>query len=411
MKSHLRHVFWVLLGLSLLAAVGGLFWQTLQFTRTWPGGASFARHWMAARAFLYGSGDPYADAVAQAAQTLLSGTTEFAIAPRVDLPFYLLFFYFPFASAAQYPLARALWMTPAWLGVALMAGFSLSLTTWRPRRAFLGLFLLFGLLWPHNLRAVVLGSNVIWQAVMLLAGLLALRAKSDELAGAFFVLAAFRWQAVLPFFLTLVIWLVSQRRWQVFAGSGMTLTLLLGLSFIFKSDWVVPWLKASYYNLRLLDWWTVRGVLSAWWPAIGQKVGWGVQAAAWLVLVTEWALMRKRPFRHFLWVAALSLSLAPLLGLPTSLAHYALFFLPITISLAMFDERWKEQGRWVILLLTLVLLAGSWGWFYLVQTGVLALRSFFFPLPVLTTLGLYWARWWAVRTPVAVVERYGWFGM
>ncbi len=410
MKASWRTVFFVLLGLVCLAALGGLFWQTFQFARNWPGGAAFARHWMATRAFLYGNGDPYAPEVAQATQTLLRGSTEFAVATRVDLPFYLLFFYFPFASFAHYPLARALWMTAAWGGVALMAAFSVSLTSWRPRRAFLGLFLLFGLLWPHNLRAVVTGSDIIWQAVMLLAGLLALRAESDELAGAFFVLAAFRWQAVLPFFFTLMIWLLSWRRWRVFAGGGMMLAVLLGLSFIFREGWVLPWLRALYYNGRMLDWWTVRGVLTDWWPAIGQKLGWGVQAVAALVLLSEWVLMRRRPLRHFVWTAALALALTPLLGFPVALEHYVLLFLPLTISLAMFDERWKTAGRWAIVLISLGLLAGSWGWFWLVHTGWLTPVSLFFPLPVITLLGLYWARWWAVRTPVAVVERYGWLG-
>ncbi len=408
MKSHLRTFFLVLLGLSVLAALGALFWQTFQFARAWPGGAEFARRWMAARAFLYGNGDPYAQEVAAAAQTLLTGTSEFQIAPRVNEPFYLLFFYFPFASSAHYPLARALWMTLAWGGVVAMTFLALSLTTWRPRRGFLGLFLLFGLLWPHNLRAVIEGSNVIWQAVLLGLGLLALRAESDELAGAFFLLAAFRFTATLPFFLTLLIWLVSHRRWQVFAGAGMTLTILLGVSLIFRNDWVLPWLRAVYYNWRSLEWWTVRGVLTAWWPAIGQKVGWGVQAAAWLVMLVEWALMRRRPFRHFLWTAALSLALAPLLGLPTRLENEVLLFLPLTISLSMFDERWKEQGRWAILLLSIVLLAGSWFWFGAVHNAWFSPRAFFFPLPLATVAGLYWARWWAVRTPVALVERYGW---
>lgn len=404
MKEKIRLIALLFLSLALLAALGGVFWQTWRFAEAYPGGSAFARHWMAVRAFIYGNGNPYAAEVARAAQTLLTGSSEFTFAPRVDEPFYLLLFYIPFASAASYPLARGLWMLAAWLALAGSVLLGVSLTTWRPRRGFLGLFLLFGLFWPHSLQVIVLGSNVVWQLFWLLAGLLALRSKSDELAGSFFLLAAFRWQAVLPFYLTLTIWLVSLRRWRVFAGFGMALVFLTGVSVVLKGNWLLPWLQAAYYNLNHVPALTVRSVLTAWWPAIGQKVGWGVQILVALTLLIEWALVRRRSFRHLLWTASLALALAPLLGLPVLTESYALLLLPLTLVLSIFDERWQIGGRWLILFLTVVLLAGGWALFWALHQGWVGGNALFFPLPLLTVFGLYWTRWWAVRTPVATVD-------
>jgi hypothetical protein len=60
MREKIRLIALFFLFLALLTALGGVFWQAWRFAETYPGGAAFARHWMAVRAFLYGNGNPYA---------------------------------------------------------------------------------------------------------------------------------------------------------------------------------------------------------------------------------------------------------------------------------------------------------------------------------------------------------------
>ena len=376
----------------ILVVLAAVFVSALHFTQAFPGGDDFMRHWAAARAFLLGNGNLYAPSL-----------SDTSLQPRVDEPFYLQLFYFPFALLSNGAVARATWMLAALMGLVSMAFLSLRLTRWRPRWGFLLAFVVFALLWPHHLSALLSGNNIIWQYAALAAGLVMLQAENDEAAGFFFLLGAFRWQAVLPFFIFLGWWLVSQRRWHVWAGFGMGLVLGVGLSFLLQPGWFLPWLRAAYFNLRHNDWLTVRTVLLAWWPGIGLRLAQGVQIAALLGMLAEWVLARRQSLRHFTWTAALTLALTPLTGLPVDFSTYVFYFLPLTLTLAVFAGRWRA-GRWIVLTLLLVLLAGAWALFWAVHMGWLTARALFFPLPLLSLIGLYWVRWWAVQMPVTFMD-------
>jgi len=80
------------------------------------------------------------------------------------------------------------------------------------------LLLLFSLFWYHALRALILGNAVILVALLITAGLLAVRNNEDELAGVLFGFATIKPQVVLVLLVFIFLWSLNQRRWKIIFG-------------------------------------------------------------------------------------------------------------------------------------------------------------------------------------------------
>jgi hypothetical protein len=106
-------------------------------------------------------------------------------------------------------------------------------------------------------------------------------------------------------------------------------------------------------------------------------------------------------YRWFLWAAYFSLAMTNLIGIPTSIENQIALLPALILVLAVWDERWGNLGRWLIASSLALLSFGLW-WL-----GVITARQdippdlaplIFFSVPVFIILGLYWVRWWAVRS-------------
>jgi hypothetical protein len=103
---------------------------------------------------------------------------------------------------------------------------SLRLASWKPAPVLLALLLLFSLFWYHGLRSLVNGNAVILVAVGLVAGLLALRAGSEELAGVLFAFTTIKPQVVVLVLAFVCIWGLFQGRWRLVGQRGADLSRL-----------------------------------------------------------------------------------------------------------------------------------------------------------------------------------------
>jgi len=388
-----------------LASLGGLAWANTLYARAHPGETDFLVPWLGARTFLQYGNSPYDDPASQRAQLLYYGrlAKEGQDPLRLNVPFPIELFFFPFALVKDYTLARGLWMTFLESALALTAFLSLNLTGWKPPRTLLPVFVLFAMLWVHAWMPLLAGSTVIFTTLCMVGGLLALRAERDELAGVLMILSAFQPLASGAFTLFIVWWVLYHRRWRVLWGALMALGLLLIAAFIFLPGWFLPFLRALLAEYRHGAFFTPGTVFAGWWPAIGDKLGWALTAILVVVLFLEWRAVCRKDFRHFLWTACLTLTATPLLGISTHPGLYAALFFPLTLFLAVVAERWSRPRRWGLAGILLVLIfVGSWALiYYLTGLDSLApLRAILiFALPSLLLVDLYWIRWWAIRPP------------
>ena len=378
-----------------LAVFGGLTWANTLYVSDRPVEKEFLVPWLAARTFLQYGDSPYSEPATQRAQVVYYGRLAFegedSLRVYTMLPVEML--YFPFALITDYSIALGLWMTLGEISLAAVAFLCLSLTGWKPHRFLLSVVLLFSIFWFYAFTSLVIGSPAPFVALGLFGALAAIRADKDELAGALLSLSLLEVGISVIFLLFILWWTVTFHRWRVWGGFLMVVGFFTIASFLLLPSWFLPFLRGvishSHYNPGI----TVAALLNGLWPALGPKLSLVITAVLGAFLFIEWRLMRGKDFRHILWVAGLTLSAMPLLGLPFSLDAHLLLILPLILLLSVAYERWTG-GR--ATLVGGVILAGL---FLLLWLASGSIRTIFLALPLLLLVGLYWMRWWAVHPP------------
>jgi hypothetical protein len=401
-KNTLRTILMIFIALAIL---GGLVWANTFYARTQPGGKDFLVPWLAAQTFLQYGDSPYAEPTTQRIQLNYYNRLAFATEDplRLNIPFPVVLFYFPFALVTDFSLARGLWMTCLEFALVILAFLSLQLIGWKPARALLPVILIFSVLWIYGLFPLVEGQAVIFVALAVVALLSAMRDGRDELAGSLLVFAFFKPDIAGIFMLFIFWWAIGHRRGRILAGFLMSLTLLLAVSFFILPDWFMPFVRAAISHLTHNPGFTPGRLLAFSWPVVGPRLGWALTGILLVVFFVEWRALRGKDFRHLLWTVSLTLAGTPLLGIPVIPQNYVLLFFPLVLFLSILDERWSRPGRWgVAAWALLAIFVGLW----LVarslpETGGSSGLSLGITLafPIFLILGLYWMRWWAVRPP------------
>ncbi|MBN2386752.1 MAG: DUF2029 domain-containing protein [Anaerolineales bacterium] len=410
MSRILRIVVAIALACLALSILGGLIWANTVYARQNPGEKAFLIPWLAGRTFLSYGESPYGEPASQRAQVIYYGRlAEAGEDPlRLYLPFYIELGYLPFSLIPDYALARGLFTLVIEIALIGLAILSLRLTGWRPGRLLLPFFFLLFLLWPPVLRLLLDAKPVIFAALAAAGVLATLRAEQDEVAGGLLVLVACQPDIAAVFLLFIVWWIAYSHRWRVIWGFLMVVVVLSAFAFFLLPDWFMPFLRGLYSLVRHNPGLSPGRIMADWWPAIGTRLGWLLTAGLAVVLFLEWRFARDKSWRHFLWTVCLTLAVSPLIGIPISLDYYAFLMLPLTLLLALFNERWGRPRGWGVGgYVMILLLALFWSWFSLLDAfdAFAALpATLFLIFPFFLLVGLYWVRWWAIRPPRTWLE-------
>ena len=420
------------LGLLLLAA---LLAGNIALARILPGGEWFFLRWSGARAFLleqielsHGArgartmpegapvllasrAGPYSTEIAQRTQQIVYGRQAFSGEYNYVLndPFFIVLLYSPLAFIADFSLARAVWMLlseVALIGIVLLA---FNLSEWQPRPWLYVLLLGFGLFQYFSLNALFTGSSAILLTFIYLCILLALRSYADEIAGILLALVAYQWEVGGLFFLFILVFVLLNHRWGVLAGLGMALFIMLVVSFLTNSGWVLPYTRAvlsTWYRGANLN---AGYILSTWLPNLRFPLDPIVSIGLAIVLFIEWFEASNQHFRRVIWTAALSLAATPLMGLPIFSSNHMVLILPFILILGLVWERWQRYRLLRVLLLLILVLVIPFAMYARVVSvyDPLVLDLISINPPVAAILGLYWMRWWLVHSPRALFDRIG----
>lgn len=390
----------IVLFLVLLAALLAL---NLYLARVLPAGEWLLLRWSGARAFLFEQVEPYSRAVAERVQQVVYERIAFANEYRYVLndPFYILLLYTPLAALPKFEIARGIWMLVAETALVFTVVFSVRLSEWEPPRGLYLLLIVFGLFNFFSLNALITASPAIFLAFLYLGALLALRSFSDELAGALLFLAAYQWEVGALFFVFILIFIISNRRWRVLIGLGMSLIVMLIISYLTHSGWGLPYIRAVISNLYQGANLNLDHIIQNWFPNERISIAGVVSILLAAVVFIESVNAVQAHFRRVFWAACLALAAMPLLGLAIFPSNYVVLLPSVILVLAMIWDRW---ARFRALRITVILLP------FLVVPFVLYLETVYVytPLytdllailpPVATIIALYWMRWWAVRPP------------
>lgn len=386
--------------MAALALVAGLGWANIRWSAIAPGGGSFFATWAGARAYLLQQQDPYGSETASVAQNLAYGRqVPTGSSPyRLDLPFFLLPIFFPFALASDPGVARGLWALLAQMAIGAVVLVCLRTIEWRATPVFVLVFSLLVAFSFYSILALMEGTAVVFLALAYVGILWAMATGNDELAGALAVLCLCFWEVGI-LFLVLVTWRVfHERRWRMAAGFIMTLVILMAVAFLLYPGWPLPFLTASIAMLRSEHGITTSAVFTRLVPQYGMRIAQALTILLLSTLVYEWAVARDSDSHRFTWVTCLALTATPLLGFRTETANLVVLF-PSLVLVAAAALRRRKSGAWLgILLLALAFVVP---WILYLELGTSDPRLFqdvlFLFLPGVSLLGMYWTRWWFLR--------------
>lgn len=354
---------------------------------------------------------PYTTEIAQRTQEIVYGRPAFSSEYTYVLndPFFILLLYTPLALIADFTLARGIWMLLSELALIVIVLLALNLSEWEPPRWLYVLLIGFGLFQYFSLSALVTASPAILLSFLYLCILLALRSFSDELAGILLALVPYQWEVGSLFFVFILVFVLLNRRWGVLAGLGMALFVLLVISFLVNADWGLPYIRAvlsAWYRSANL---TADYILSTWLPNLRFPLGSTVAIALGIILLFEWWDSADAHFRRVVWTASLSLAATPLMGLPIFPSNHVVLLLPFILILALVWERWQRYRALRVGLLLILVLSIPFGMYYRVVSvyDPLMLDLMSILPPIAAILGLYWMRWWVLRSPRTLFDRLG----
>jgi hypothetical protein len=367
----------------------------MNFVKKTPGGGDFYVLWQGTRNFSVQGTLPYEDLTRQV-QDYVYGINPTSHEPLhlFSLPLYLVLFYIPFALIQEPLLARAVWMVFLEFELVGLVLLTFQLIRWKPAWPYLLILFLFGVFWAPAVASLLSGTLIIFQAVLLLGAIRATEFGADEIAGALMSLAWFNLEAMgLPIILILF-WTLTRRRWRVTAGFFMATLILIGLSILFNTTWILPFMASILANWRDNPYPSTYSLLESWLPGVGIRLAQVLTVIIAFIILMEWRAVRGKDVRWLVWTLSFTAALTPLLGVPFSPQWLVLSLPALLVVLSIMDQRWGPFGRWSAVALFLVVFFGLWNAFLVGNT-----TAFIFLFPALLVFLLYWVRWWAVSSP------------
>jgi Gpi18-like mannosyltransferase len=285
---------------------------------------------------------------------------------------------------------------------------SLVLSRWRISIPMLVSLLIFSALWYHGVRPVINGNASVLCALYITLAFWFITHEQDALAGLMLALASIKPQMVVLLIPFVILWAVSQRRWVLVWSIVVCIGFLVAIGVLFIPNWM--W--QNLIQLFAYPSYTLPGspgaIFAAWLPGVGRQMGWVVTVFMAGILIWEWRAAWGKDLRWFLWAAYLTLTITNLIGIRTATENFIALFPGLVLVLAVWDERWGKLGRSLVVFSLILLFFGLWALFLVTLIpGDQPTQSpvMFFPLPIFMMIGLYWARWWAVRPPPPLLDQ------
>jgi hypothetical protein len=227
---------------------------------------------------------------------------------------------------------------------------------------------------------------------------LALKTDRDEFAGVLLICASFQAGLFVLALLLVLLWAISMRRWTFIAWGLGTWLVLIVLGFFLVPDWILQQLRLVVPDFHIEPALALRLLLDSWFPGVGRQFTIGIAVfLAGLFLLESWRAWQK-PSLWLAWTFSFTVVISIWLAVWVGPQGLVVLSGPLVLVAAFLEKRW-QRVRWIVRL-AFILGAGLIPWI-----GYLALPVdggwqllYLFYLPGLTLLGLYWIRWWMVKS-------------
>ncbi len=380
----------------------------LQFSNQNPGGNDFLARWNGAHEWLINGNNPYTNQVSEVAQKMIYGRLADPLkgedVAHFVYPIYSMLFFAPFALM-DYTLARAVWMTVLELAMVALTFISLRLSGWKIKPVSLAGILIFSILWYCSVRTIILGQFSGINALLILISLLCIKTEHDQVAGILLALSTSKPQMSYLLIIFVIFWAIRSSRHRIWISFFTAMIIMTVVGWLLLPGWPIGWLQQlmNYpgYTDRIGS---IVSIIAGVTPGIKDQVSTGLMIVFYVYMVFEWSRTRGNDIPTFLWTAYVTLVITNFVAYRTATPHYVALLAPIFLVSKVIGERWGIFGKWVTGATYIIFFAGLWALFILTIKGNDEQAIMYLPVPVVTLIGLWWTRWWAIRPPTRLVE-------
>jgi hypothetical protein len=364
------------------------------FTLQHPGANDFYPRWRGTQLYCQEGVDPYSDRATLAIQEGMYGRPARPDEDQVLFvyPFYTVFLLAPLAWL-PYAWVQAIWIVVVEFSLIGGVMLSLSLAGWRLPSWLLGLSALWGVVFYHSTRTVMLGQFAglvfLWTA----GALWALRRERDLVAGVLLALTTVKPQMSVLLVPVLLVWGLCHRRWRFLGSFGAAMALLLGASFALLPGW----LDQLIQQVMLYPSYTALGspvwiIAHHYVPQLGTAFEIGVSAWLLLYLLIQWRhLPRVGPASGlFQWVIGLTLIVTNLAVLRTATTNFVVLYIPLLFGLKVVADR-LSRGEWMLAAFYVLSAVGMWALFVAAYAGKEP-PIMYLPFPIAMFLLFRWVK-------------------
>ena len=343
---------------AALLMIGVYFVYTLK-SKPYPGANDFYSRWSPTRSFWVDGLNPYGEEASLAIQIGIYGrpVVEGEDPGYFAYPLFTVFLLAPLAPM-EYALAEAICLVTLAAALLVALLLLLDLYGWRPRPWLLGLLMLWTLFFYPAARGVLLGQLGLMVYLLEVLTLWALVRGRPVLAGVALALSTLKPQMGFLLVPALLLWGVWERRWRFVGAFTASFGALMALSFLVLPSWLGEWLEQiarypSYTAIGSPLWVLTRGYLPFLGPTGEALISVG------LLSLLGWAWLR-RPAHELGWKVSLTLIITHIIALRTATPHFVVFIIPLVFYFKALAEEDRRRGPWVVLLILVTLLVGSW---------------------------------------------------
>lgn len=394
--------------LLMLISLVGLTFLNLNLQQRYKASDDFAPRYTAARLWLREGLSPYDPKVAEEANALQQDqgfTNNGFDAGSFIEPVFTLFVYMPL-SFLPFLTARAIWMAIVAVSymLSIFLAFKLSEIKLHPIETILMTVLL--LFWYPTFKLILTASILPpFVALTMLAAYLGLK-KEGSAAGVFLLICL----SILPVSILLAVFLMiifaSRRDSSLVTVYLVGIAFLVAITMILFPAWIPTWF-ANFIRIHPDFSWVRTPLmrLSVLFPGAKSPIAIILHVVVVLVLVIEWYGLSRRDARTIRYKLMLTFLLLYLVNL-RSHGAYLIFLLPaLFLSFRFLREKWRFFGKIVSWIIFLALIYFYWRRFAGLGTWTVEEPSLIvLLLPLIALIGLQWFRWWATKSPRAIVE-------
>jgi hypothetical protein len=391
-----------------IIVIGVLTFVNFQFSKQNPGGNDFLARWNGAHEWLIHGNNPYTNQVSEVAQKMIYGRTANPLngedVAHFVYPIYSMLFFAPFALM-DYTLARAVWMTVLEVAMVALTFISLRLSGWKIKPISLAGILIFSILWYCSVRTIILGQFSGINALLILISLLCIKNDHDQFAGILLALSTSKPQMSYLLIVFVLLWAIRSSRHRIWISFFVSMIIMTGVGWLLLPGWPICWIQQlmNYpgYTDRIGS---IVSIIAGVTPGIKDQVSTGLMIVFYIYMLFEWLRTRGNDIPTFLWTAYVTLVITNFVAYRTATPHYVALLAPIFLVSKVIGERWGTFGKWVSGATYGIIFAGLWVLFILTIKGNDEQAIMYLPVPIITLIGLWWTRWWAIRPPTRLVE-------